>query len=60
MATVKESLIRLEAHEKECTIRYLNIEKRLNDGANRFNRLELMLWGVYPFIVGAVVLTKLL
>jgi len=60
MATVKESLIRLEAHEKECTIRYLKIEKRLKDGANRFNRLELMLWGVYPFIVGAVVLTKLL
>jgi|TARA_R110000796_G_scaffold53043_1_gene124809 hypothetical protein len=60
MATAKEVLIRLEGHEKECTARYKNIEKRLDGGTKRFNRLEMMLWAVYPFIVGAVVLTKLL
>ncbi len=52
MATVKEALIRIEAHEKECLVRYTNIEKRLDDGARRFSRLEMMIWGVYPFILG--------
>ena len=28
MATVKEAINRLEAHEKECLIRYKNIEKQ--------------------------------
>tara|TARA_R110002167_G_scaffold238311_1_gene443454 strand:+ start:202 stop:384 length:183 start_codon:yes stop_codon:yes gene_type:complete len=58
MATVKEALIRIEAHEKECLVRYTNIEKRLDDGAKRFSRLEMMIWGVYPFILGTVFLSK--
>jgi hypothetical protein len=58
MATVKEALIRIEAHEKECLVRYTNIEKRLDDGARRFSRLEMMIWGVYPFILGTVFLSK--
>ncbi len=45
-------------HEKECAIRYQNIEKRLDEGSEKFKKLENMLWGVYPFIVGAIVLTK--
>jgi hypothetical protein len=60
MATAMEVLVRLEGHEKECTLRYKNIEKRLDDGAKRFNRLEMMLWGVYPFILASLALTKLL
>tara|TARA_E500000318_G_C3553662_1_gene210109 strand:- start:1297 stop:1479 length:183 start_codon:yes stop_codon:yes gene_type:complete len=58
VATVKEALIRIEAHEKECLVRYTNIEKRLDDGAKRFSRLEMMIWGVYPFILGTVFLSK--
>jgi hypothetical protein len=46
MATAKEVLVRIEG--------------RLDDGAKRFNRLEMMLWGVYPFILGSLALTKLL
>jgi|TARA_B110000285_G_scaffold97082_1_gene110784 hypothetical protein len=60
MATAKEVLVRIEGHEKECSTRYKNIEKRLDDGAKRFNRLEMMLWGVYPFILASLALTKLL
>tara|TARA_R110000764_G_C10791296_1_gene357617 strand:- start:328 stop:501 length:174 start_codon:yes stop_codon:yes gene_type:complete len=48
----------LEAHEKECAIRYVYIEKRLDEGSEKFKRLELLLWGVYPFILGSIVLTK--
>jgi len=55
MATVKETMAKLETHEKECAIRYANIEQRLADGSKRFDKLEAMLWEVYPFIVGAIV-----
>ena len=58
MATTKESFAKIEAHERECTIRYANIEKRLEDGSKRFDKLENMIWAVYPFILLSVVLSK--
>tara|TARA_R110000796_G_scaffold235082_1_gene354039 strand:+ start:190 stop:372 length:183 start_codon:yes stop_codon:yes gene_type:complete len=60
MATVKDALSEIKTHEKECAIRYQNIEKRLEEGSEKFKKLENMLWGVYPFMVGAIVLTKYL
>ena len=60
MATVKDALYQIQTHEKECAIRYQNIEKRLDEGSDKFKKLENMLWGVYPFMVGAIVLTKFL
>ena len=57
MATAKDALYQIQSHEKECAIRYQNIEKRLDEGSDKFKRLENLLWGVYPFIVGAIVLT---
>jgi len=60
MATVKDALNKLESHEKECAIRYKNIESRLESGDKRFDKLENMIWGVYPFIVISVVLAKFL
>ena len=43
---------------KECSIRYTNIEKRLEDGAKRFDKLENMIWAVYPFILVSLVLSR--
>ncbi len=51
----KESTIsKLEAHEKECALRYGFIEKQLQDidsrlekGNVRFSKLEAMIWGLY-------------
>ena len=60
MATAKDALNKIQSHEKECAIRYQNIEKRLDEGSEKFKTLENLLWGVYPFIVGAIVLTKFL
>jgi|TARA_R100000664_G_scaffold33865_1_gene52427 hypothetical protein len=60
MATVKDALNKLESHEKECAIRYKNIEARLESGTKRFDKLENMIWGVYPFIVVSVILAKFL
>ena len=58
MATTKEAISKLEAHERECAIRYENIEKRLEDGSKRFDKLENMIWAVYPFILLSVVLSR--
>jgi hypothetical protein len=60
MATIKETMARIEAHEKQCAIRYENIEKQLELGRLKFNRLEAMLWGIYPFIVGVFLAGKFL
>ena len=60
MATNKDALNKLESHERECAIRYKNIEARLESGTKRFDKLENMIWGVYPFIVISVVLAKIL
>jgi hypothetical protein len=59
MATVKEALLKLEGHEKECAIRYANIERRLNDGSERFKKAEMMIWGIYPLIIGLFVVGKM-
>jgi|TARA_R110002020_G_scaffold189034_1_gene387959 hypothetical protein len=60
MPTVKDAITKIAAHEKECSLRYQNIEKRLESGEKRFDKLETMIWGVYPFIVISVVLAKFL
>tara|TARA_R110000765_G_scaffold346717_1_gene436866 strand:+ start:484 stop:666 length:183 start_codon:yes stop_codon:yes gene_type:complete len=60
MATTKEALIKLEAHEKQCSIRYGHIEKRLEEGSAKFKRLELILWGLYGLIAASLGVDKLL
>jgi hypothetical protein len=58
MTNSNKAITKIEAHERECTIRYSNIEKRLEDGSKRFDKLENMIWAVYPFILLSVVLSK--
>ena len=60
MATAKEALTEINAHQRACAIRYEYIEKRLDEGSAKFKRLEMLLWGIYPFIVGSIILTKFL
>lgn len=36
----KEALLKLEAHEKECLVRYENIQSTLNEHKDRFDKLE--------------------
>ena len=36
----REAIIRLEAHEKECLVRYTNIQDTLNKHHERFDKLE--------------------
>ena len=60
MASVKDALNAIESHERECRALYKSIDKRLEAGSKRFDKLENMIWGVYPFIVVSVILAKFL
>jgi 5-bromo-4-chloroindolyl phosphate hydrolysis protein len=54
-----ESLHRIEMHEKECSIRYEYIEKSLNEGREKFKKIEMMLWGLYGMLAASFGLIKL-
>ena len=58
MATAKDALNAIESHEKECKLIYKSIDARLEAGSKRFDKLEMMLWGVYPFILATVIAAK--
>ena len=60
MASKSDSISRLEAHERECAIRYKNIEERLEKGHQRFNKLDAMVWGLYGLLVASIGFDKLL
>jgi len=58
MPTVKEAIAQIEVHERECALRYSAIEQRLESGSKRFDKLELMLWSMYPFIITVAAVFK--
>ena len=58
MASVKDALNAIESHERECKAIYKSIDKRLEDGSKRFDKLDNMIWAVYPFIVAVVFLAR--
>ena len=60
LAVAKEAASEIKFHERECAIRYENIEKRLDEGSDKFKKIEMMLWGGYPFIVATIVAAKFL
>jgi len=36
----QKALAEIEAHERECLVRFQNIERRLDSGAKNFEKLE--------------------
>jgi hypothetical protein len=59
MGTAEEALKRIEVHQAECEIlrksiddRLDRIEKRLDDGGDRFTRVERLIFGNSLLIVG--------
>ena len=60
MNEAQEALSEIKEHQRECAVRYENIEKRLNEGSEKFKKLEMMIWGVYPFMVATIVAAKYL
>jgi hypothetical protein len=66
MATVKEALLKLEAHERECAVRmqaieekFERIETRLDDGSAKFDRFDLVARGMYVLIIGLYCMEKI-
>ena len=55
-----EALSEIKAHQRECAVRYENIEKRLDEGSEKFKRLERLIWGVYPFMIVTIVASRFL
>jgi|TARA_R110000824_G_scaffold24429_8_gene86065 hypothetical protein len=53
-------ITKLESYEKESALRVKAIEERLERGSQRMDRMEMSIWGVYPFILASVFLAKYL
>ena len=48
------------AFERECALWFDFIEKRLDEGSDKFQRLEALLWGVYPVVITCLLATRYL
>jgi len=46
-----KALQKIEVHEAECALRYKAINERLDSGSRRFDKVERMIWGIYPLMV---------
>jgi len=58
MTPTEKAIAKIEAHERECAIRMESINTRLEQGDKRFDRLEMMIWGVYVTVIVAVALPQ--
>jgi hypothetical protein len=61
MDVAQEALIKLEAHEKECLIRYENIQRQLDEHNVRFDKLDaamnrqlIVIMTVIPLVIGVI------
>ena len=43
--------VRLKGHEDLCSLRYENIDKRLEEGNKRFDKIDKMLDGLYGIML---------
>ena len=58
MTKAEELLARLEGHEKECLVRYEMIQRQLDEGGKKFDKLEKLVLSMYPFIVASIFLAE--
>ncbi len=60
MTPTQQAISKIEALEREVGIRHEEVERRLERGDKRFDKLEMMIWGVYVTVIVAVALPQLL
>ena len=58
--TINEIANEVDTHERECAIRYANIEKRLDEGNKSFVRIELLIVGLYATMASIEVLARVI
>ena len=56
--TVSQVANELGSHERECAVRYENLEKRLDRGDQRFGKIEQMIWGIYVLLIASSVIAE--
>ena len=57
--TITQVANEIATHERECAIRYANIEKRLDSGQARFTRIEAMIVGIYGLLIASQILDRI-
>jgi len=60
MTPTERAIAKLESHERECLLRYEEINRRLESGGKKMDRMEMMIWGMYPVIFATIIATKFL
>mgnify|MGYP006259305537 CR=1 FL=1 len=58
--TINQIANEIDTHERECAIRYANIEKRLDSGQARFTRIEAMIVGIYGLLIASQILDRII
>ena len=58
MTKAEELIARLEGHEKECLVRYEMIQRQLDEGSKKFDKLERLVLSMSPFIVASIVVAE--
>ena len=53
--TTKDVLARMEKHEAECNIRWQNVERQLEKGAEKMQRLENRIYGFNAILLTGIV-----
>ena len=57
--SVSQVASELGSHERECAVRYENLEKRLDRGDQRFGKIEQMIWGIYVLLIASSVIGEI-
>ena len=53
-----DAMQEIKAHERECAVRWANLNKRMEEGNARFIRLEGMILGLYILLIAVGVLDR--
>ena len=54
METTEKMELKLKAHEDICALRYDNIDKRLEAGSKRFDKIDKLILGIYGIILSFI------
>ena len=60
MTPTQQAIAKIEALEREVALRHEEVERRLERGDKRFDKLEMMIWGIYATVILTVALPQFL
>ena len=56
---IQEAIARIEKHEAECSLRYEEIQRRLEDGKQKMDKLDANISANFKYLVGVIIATAL-